>query len=275
MKIGLLDGAGGNIRRLIVLVALIAICSIGAPVYATTINQSLTFGLSDGPKLVDSPFAVGGTLTFDKFDGSLGTLTDLSIDFTGALQATGGATVVNTHPCSGGTGGVPDPSCSDSVSGSLNLTLLTGSLVLPGPLAIPDTPFSGTPSGGDSCTASIPSTNCALSTSGGTATTFHFSDYVGPGSTTLTDTFFLVGPGTFDFLVNAQALFESFASSSAMVTPDNGTLSWTGNAQVSYTYDPAQTVDPLAPPVPEPGTLLLLTMGVIGAGYRMLGSKGH
>ncbi len=171
----------------------------------------------------------GESMTFDYFDTALGTLTAVEIDFHMDI-ASSDLTLTNTNGRSTGTatyGFTAELSDTGTLS-PLQLTL-TDSV---------DTAYDKLKNG---------STVMFLSP--------YFSDsttgFVGSG-----DLYAYEGTGTFNLDMVANPFVSWTSGNFSYTSPD---ILYSGGATVRYTYNPEG-----GPPVPEPGTVVLLGVGLIG-----------
>jgi len=173
--------------------------------------------------------STGESMTFDYFDTALGTLTAVEVDFHMDI-ASGDLTLTNTNGRSTGT----------ATYGFIAELIGTGSLS-PLQLTLTD------------------STHVAYDRlkSGRTVTFLapYFSDST-TGSVGSADLYAYEGTGTFNLDLAANPFVSWTSGDFSYTYPD---ISYSGGATVRYTYNPEG-----GPPVPEPGTVVLLGVGLIG-----------
>ena len=203
--------------------AVALLCAAGAANGAIVLQtQPYGFPLSPGAQ----------TLTFDKFDTSLGVLTKVELFLSGFLGAT--ATAENDSTLAA-------PDFGLSLSGNMSATFETLSAI-----GLVNTVFSqaldATDNGG---------------VANGSGPDFHdfgaVGDVFGDNDSTNAGLAAYNGPGTIDCFLNGSAGFSFEGTTDATLGIDSlGTI---GEVSVVYTYDP----------VPAPGAMALLGLGGIAA----------
>ena len=217
-----------------------AALAIAAALTPFTSAQAATISFSDSKAMATTNWT--DVLSFSKFDTSLGTLTSIKFDLSGAVQGSGNAESL-------------DAAASDvslSLGALLGLTRPDGStLVVTNPLFSQVFNFSafdgsinfGGTSGGSTGTVSANGANFFVSSSA--------SDF---------SLFSALGGGTIDLGLNAVGN-SSGTGAGNLVTQFNTAAA--GNVVVTYTYTSASVV-------PEPATLatLIAGLGLMGAVRR-------
>lgn len=219
-------------KKLALMVALIGLICIPTLASATTISYPTTTPVAS-TTLTDWEH----TLAFQKFDASLGTLTQVELYLSSGMDTI--ITVTNNSPSS--SSGHAKTEVFLSVQDS-------GGLILDAPQI--DKPFPG-----------------------GLGFSYSLAAYPGPGNSTISP-LYSVSASSDSFYTDAPLLAEFTGSGNILLNANSNTysvISYTGgvaeasqvthaglDGTVTYTYTPA--------PIPVPSTVLLLGSGLVGLG---------
>jgi hypothetical protein len=211
-------------------------------------GAGLTVG---GAEAAPTPFLLSATgdgfatqtISFSKFDSSLGTLTGVTFSLTSSETLKSGFSLTGGE---GGTG-----SASMSVSFEIN-----------GPGAVSSTLFSGLGGATSSCTDTVFPYDCTNLVNDTTTN----PSFTSPFPVPLADLGSYVGVGMFDVVLDMDLFDVGVASciSARSVAPTctaTAEATWSGELEVTFLFTP-NPGDP--PSVPEPGSLGVLAFSLAG-----------
>jgi hypothetical protein len=219
--------------------------ALTAPQVSYTVTNDDEFPSEPATVTTNSPQSISQPLTFNQFDGGLGTLIGVTITFSSVY----GATAVVAVPVNG-----DDVSISFFSDASVNHSLTNAALIVP---ASSLQQFSAT------CTA--PSGEPCPGTPVSTSDNGVVFNSLPTGLSLAAALGSFVGAGTYDLTATLNSALAP------RISPDNGTgfadnttfsgtldATWNGNVSVVYTYQTAETS------VPVPLSLYLLAAGLGG-----------